>query len=72
MRVVEQAHDALAKSHSETFTPTQMYSEPHPALFGDGPENTYWQMPHGAGGGVEAVAQWVPGAARIWEQTAHD
>jgi hypothetical protein len=36
-----------------------MYTEPHPALFGDGPENTFWQKAHGAGGGVEAIAQWV-------------
>ena len=69
VRVVERAHDVLARSHSERFSADQMYTEPHPALFGDGPENTYWQMPHGAGGGVESVEQWFPNAHQTWRQT---
>jgi hypothetical protein len=72
VRVVERTRDALAKSHSKKFSADQTYTEPHPALFGDGPENTFWQMAHGAGGGVEAVAQWVPNASAIWEKAAHD
>jgi hypothetical protein len=72
VRVVERSHAALAKSHSKKFSADTMYSEPHPALFGDGPENTFWQMPHGAGGGTETVAQWVSGASEVWAKAAHD
>jgi len=32
------------------------------ALFGAGPEFTYWEMSHGAGGGSEEVKNWVNNA----------
>jgi hypothetical protein len=72
VRVVERSREALAKSHAKRFSAEQMYTQPHPALFGDGPENTFWQMMHGAGGGIEDVARWVPDARRLWEQAAQD
>ncbi|RZU28911.1 hypothetical protein BDD14_6494 [Edaphobacter modestus] len=72
VRVVEKTGEVLAKSHGEEFSAEQMYTAPHPALFGNGPKNTFWQMPHGAGGGVEAVAEWVPNASQIWAQAAND
>ena len=57
VRIVDKCREALARKHQETFD--YAYSEPHPALFGDGPANTLWEMSHGAGGGVEQVADWM-------------
>ena len=66
VRVVNKAGSVLAKKHYELFSVEAMYSEPHPALFGDGPENTYWEMVHGAGGGVESAERWVQDALSVW------
>lgn len=37
------------------------------AFFGDDWSVTYWQMSHGAGGGEEAVENWVQNADSLWE-----
>jgi hypothetical protein len=38
------------------------------AAFGINPDVTYWEMAHGAGGGVEAVRDWVPtDANELWK-----
>ena len=65
MRVVDKHYDALARKHGETFS--NAYEVPHPALFGDGPENTFWEMAHGAGGGCEHVMDWMV-TDSPWEQ----
>lgn len=65
VRVVDKCREAIEKKHRETFS--QPYIEPHPALFGDGPDNTYWEMSHGAGGGCEQVEDWMVKDSR-WEQ----
>ena len=70
VRVVEKHRAALAKSHGKKFSGEQIYSVPHPALFGDGPDNTFWQMQHGAGGGVEEVSRWVHDGGRLCRQAA--
>ena len=57
VRVSDKCYDALRNKHAETFA--HPYEEPNPALFGDGPENTFWEMAHGAGGGCEQVADWM-------------
>lgn len=38
------------------------------AVFGNDPEATYWQMAHGAGGGVECVSFWEPSAPALWKR----
>ena len=50
------------------------YEEPNPALFGDGPANTYWEMVHGHGGGEGRVKScWTPQDADwLWERASHD
>lgn len=49
------------------------YEEPHPALFGDGPANTFWEMAHGAGGGCETAERWTEqDAGWLWERAARD
>jgi hypothetical protein len=74
VRVVDKCYEALAHKHSETFA--WAYNEPNPALFGDGPENTYWEMCHGAGGGSEQVDEWMTSPRadvnRLWERAACD
>jgi hypothetical protein len=71
VRVVDKNHDALARKFRDTFS--NAYEEPHPALFGDGPANTYWEMPHGAGGGSETAENWTKESAnRLWERAAND
>jgi hypothetical protein len=71
VRVSDQNHYTLAEKHQKTFACP--YDEPHPALFGDGPANTYWEMCHGAGGGCETAERWTRYDARqLWERAAHD
>ncbi len=72
VRVCEKTCDALGRKHDELYDADQMYSVPHPALFGDGPENTYWQMGHGAGGGVECLSRWVLDADKLWERAVYE
>jgi hypothetical protein len=72
---VDKCCEALVRKHQETFA--SPYNEPNPALFGDGPENTYWQMSHGAGGGCEQVDDWMTSSRvsdvnELWERAAHD
>jgi hypothetical protein len=73
VRVSEKNHDALVKKHDDLFDIHYMYSSPHPALFGDGPASTHWQMAHGSGGGYETAERWTNGDAHdLWERAAHD
>lgn len=65
VRVCDKHREALGRKHEETFS--NPYETPHPALFGDGPNNTYWEMVHGAGGGVESVSDWMVKDSP-WEQ----
>lgn len=50
------------------------YHAPNPALFGDGPANTYWEMVHGHGGGEGQVENcWTQQDVNwLWERAAHD
>jgi hypothetical protein len=50
------------------------YEEPNPALFGNGPANTYWEMVHRAREGEAQVGSyWTPKDADwLWERAAHD
>ena len=72
VRISEKVHDALARKHDELYDIDFMYTEPNPALFGAGPDNTHWQMVHGNGGGCETVSGWVPDAQKLWERAAHE
>jgi hypothetical protein len=73
VRVVEKTHEALVRKHQELFDIHFMYASPHPALFGNGPKNTHWQMTHGAGGGDETVEKWTDqDANQLWERAAHE
>jgi hypothetical protein len=72
IRVCEKTHDALQLKHSDLFDIHYMYSNPHPALFGNGPENTHWQMPWGSGGGDYCLANFGGRMNELWEQAAHD
>src|SRR5947209_5537352 len=51
VRICEKTHENLVAKHNDLWDVHYMYSSPHPALFGDGPDNTHWQMTHGSGGG---------------------
>jgi hypothetical protein len=70
VRISEKTHEALIATHKQLWDVHYMYSSPHPALFGDGPDNTHWQMAHGAGGGYASLGAW--GFADLWERAAHD
>lgn len=72
VRVCESKLDVLVIRHRDLYDVERMYSEPNPALFGDGPRNTYWEMAHGAGGGVESVGQWLGNADELWERAARE
>jgi len=71
IRICEKTHLALAIKHSELWDVHYAYSSTAPALFGDGPENTFWQMTWGSGGGDYSVAQYG-GMDELWERAAHD
>ena len=73
VRVVDKGYQALERKHRETFD--YAYNVPHPALFGDGPSNSYWEMAHGAGGGIEQVSDWMTAPSgqdvgELWERAA--
>jgi len=71
VRVCDKAHYYLAEKHRQTFE--YAYEEPNPALFGDGPANTYWEMCHGCGGGCYTAEGWTRQDAKtLWERAAHD
>lgn len=73
VRTCEKTHEALERKHCELYDCERMYSEPNPALFGDGPDNTVWQMVHGHGGGqftVSSMTVW--NANELWERAAHE
>jgi hypothetical protein len=72
VRICRKTCEALVQEHGEFYDVDLMYNEPHPALFGDGPDNTCWQMAHGAGGGQYTVSYWVGNANELWEQAAND
>src|ERR1700722_5210482 len=71
VRVVDLEHFDLVVSHDKTFDIGRMYRAPHPALFGDGSENTHWQMAHGGGGGSETLDGRFGGLKELWERAAH-
>jgi hypothetical protein len=72
VRVCEKSGEALERKHHDMYATNRAYTQPHPALFGDGPENTYWEMSHGAGGGTEKVGGWIPNAGKLWERAARE
>ncbi|MFZ0139427.1 MAG: hypothetical protein WAK89_20345 [Candidatus Sulfotelmatobacter sp.] len=72
IRVSEKTHEALIRKHDDLFDIHYMYSSPHPALFGDGPKNTHWQMPWGSGGGYYCIDSFGGGMQELWERAAHD
>jgi hypothetical protein len=71
VRICEKTHESLIAKHEDLFDIDEMYSSPHPALFGFGPKNTHWQMVHGSGG-YGCLDQWVPDADDLWKRAAHE
>ena len=72
VRICEKTHDALVAKHCDLWDVPYMYRNPHPALFGDGPENTHWQMAWGSGGGEYCLATFGPRMNDLWERSAHE
>jgi hypothetical protein len=72
VRIYEKNHGALVRQHKDLYDTDRIYTSPHPALFGDGPLNTYWEMAHGAGGGSENVGQWLANADKLWERAGRE
>ena len=62
--------DVLVRKCAELYDRQKSYESPHPAFFGDGPQNTRWEMAHGAGGGTESVSQWMgeSKANELWKR----
>ncbi len=73
VRVMDKPRVALESKHRAFANP---YGAPNPALFGDGPENTYWEMVHGHGGDAFEVSDWMTrtgkSVSELWEVSAHD
>ena len=72
IRICEKTHEALVAKHDDLFDIHYMYRSPHPALFGDGPKNTHWQMVWGDGGGCYTVAGRMQNGEELWKRAAHD
>jgi hypothetical protein len=72
IRICEKTHEALMRKHEELFDIHYMYRSPHPALFGDGPENTHWQMAWGSGGGCYCLAGYGAHMNELWKRAAHE
>jgi hypothetical protein len=64
---IDQGHrEYFEKLHGELFDTEEVWSTPSPAIFGSSPEDTYWEMVHGNGGGTESIEQWVPDWKTLW------
>jgi len=74
VRICEKNYKALIAKHDDLWDVHYMYSSPHPALFGDGPKNTHWQIAWGSGGGYYTVAgrMLYNRAEELWKRAAHD
>lgn len=72
VRICDKTHEALVRKHDDLFDIHYMYRSPHPALFGNGPENTHWQMAWGSGGGYFCLANYCQPFDELWERAAHD
>jgi hypothetical protein len=71
VRVADKSYHEFVDEYHKTFRNT--YREPNPALFGDGPEDTYWEMVHGSGCGCETAQSWTSTDANLlWKEAAHD
>jgi hypothetical protein len=70
VRVCEKTHEALVRRHTDLYDIDFMY-ESTPALFGDGPDNTHWQMAHGSGGGDYSLG-YRNGMTALWDRAAHE
>lgn len=72
VRVCEETHKALVAKHDDLWDIDFIYSDPHPALFGYGPQNTHWQMAHGGGGGHYSLNCLWPGLEKLWERASRE
>ncbi len=73
VRVCDESREELASRRAGIWDATQTYTSPHPALFGDGPENTFFSLIWGMGGGEYSLPSFgKPGMREIWERAAHD
>lgn len=72
VRICEKTHAALIAKHDDLWDVNFMYDSPAPALFGDGPENTHWQMCCGDGGGYACLAGYGRHMQELWERASHD
>lgn len=72
--ICEMPLDALVEKCRALYDAQSAYQSPHPAIFGPGPQNTRWEMAHGAGGGTESVSQWLgeSKANGLWERAERD
>lgn len=41
------------------------------AMFGKRPSSTFWEMAHGAGGGVDTVLNWVENPGALWKEAGN-
>jgi len=47
------------------------YITPHPAMFGLNPNHTYFEMAHGAGGGIYQVSSFIHNWETIWKEAGN-
>jgi hypothetical protein len=66
IRIEHGSLEYFKKLHDDLFDVTEAWGSPSPAVFGDNPEDTFWTMPHGSGGGEENITQWVPDWKALW------
>ena len=58
----------LEDEYERLYSEAYLWTEPHPALFGEGPRNTRWDMVHGSGGGFFfRLSEWLMNADKLWE-----
>ncbi len=59
---------SLSEFDGHPLTKLERYEPPHPTMLGVTPEISFWEMGHGAGGGTEAIPNWVHNWEPIWKQ----
>jgi hypothetical protein len=66
IRMDEGQREYFKKLHDGLFDVEEAWGTPSPAIFGRNPEDTFWTMAHGAGGGEESLDQWIPDWKTLW------
>jgi hypothetical protein len=66
-------HPCLNYPYGQNFKNADLIPASASAAFGANPHVTYWEMAHGAGGGVENICEWIRGDVdALWAEAGNE